>query len=156
MPHSQDRDARHERMYPQLAPLGATITFTAAPLSSSIPVLFRCDSADAIQFLCPILGPTCTLLLNRITSWLDVTTDGMPLTVDPASVGATLGIGMKPLTASLERLVRFEMATRPAPDTLSVITDVQRFPARWLPALPDHIRAALMDWQRTLSNRSLR
>ena len=98
--------------------------------------------ADAtLVYLCPILGPSATMILHRLGSYA---TDTESLWT-PHEFATTFGLGHDDHTAlatrSVARLVSFDMA-RIDPKGLAVRIAVGPLPERWIDRLPNYLRTA--------------
>ncbi len=91
------------------------------------------------NMLCPVLGPSATLVLHRLSRYA---TAG-PTSWEPSVFAATFGLSANAATGlavkALTRLARFGFATIGS-STLSVRTHVPPLPQRWLAAMPEYLR----------------
>ena len=98
------------------------------------------DSDEALVVLCPLLGPSATIVLHRLARYA---TSG-PTTWEPIVFASTFGLSKNCAsslaTKAIARLARFGFATIGS-STLAVRTHVPTLPQRWLAALPDYLRA---------------
>lgn len=91
----------------------------------------------------PILGPSATWAMRRLTPWLDATPDGYDLAL--SDFGRELGLGAgtgrnAAVVRTLARLVTFGMAT-PLGDALAVRVMLAPLTRRQLQQLPDALAA---------------
>jgi hypothetical protein len=97
------------------------------------------DTDEALVMLCPVLGPSATLVLHRLSRYA---TAG-PTSWEPSVFAATFGLSANAATGlavkALTRLARFGFATIGS-STLSVRTHVPPLPQRWLAAMPEYLR----------------
>jgi hypothetical protein len=98
-----------------------------------------------------VLGPTATWLVRRLAAGLDHEPDGYEL--DLAATAREMGLGFtvgraSPFTKALQRCVMFGMA-HPTPSGLAVRRRVPTVAHRHLRRMPDSVRAAHDEWQRT-------
>ena len=97
------------------------------------------DSDEALVILCPVLGPSATIVLHRLARY----TSSGPTTWDPIVFAATFGLSKNAPTGlaakAVARLARFGFANIGS-TTLAVRTHVPPLPQRWLAALPDYLR----------------
>ncbi len=99
------------------------------------------DSDEALVILCPVLGPSATLVLHRLSRYA---TSG-PTSWEPGVFAATFGMSTNSATGlatkAITRLARFGFATIGS-STLAVRMHVPPLPQRWLAALPAYLRDA--------------
>ncbi|MCU1394906.1 MAG: hypothetical protein JWM34_3334 [Ilumatobacteraceae bacterium] len=97
------------------------------------------DTDEALVMLCPVLGPSATLVLHRLSRYAAAG----PTSWEPSVFAATFGLSANAATGlavkALTRLARFGFATIGS-STLSVRTHVPPLPQRWLAAMPDYLR----------------
>jgi hypothetical protein len=97
------------------------------------------DSDEALVILCPVLGPSATMVLHRLARYAS----SGPTTWEPAVFAATFGLSKNAPSGlaakAIARLARFGFATVGS-TTLAVRTHVPPLPQRWLTALPDYLR----------------
>ena len=97
------------------------------------------DTDEALVILCPVLGPSATLVLHRLSRYA---TAG-PTSWEPGVFAATFGMSRNSATGlatkAIARLARFGLATIGS-STLAVRTHVPPLPQRWLAALPEYLR----------------
>ena len=97
------------------------------------------DTDEALIMLCPVLGPSATLVLHRLSRYA---TAG-PTTWEPSVFAATFGLSKNSATGlatkAITRLARFGFATIGS-STLAVRTHIPPLPQRWLAALPEYLR----------------
>ena len=97
------------------------------------------DSDEALVILCPLLGPSSTVVLHRLARYASTG----PTTWDPVVFAATFGLSKNTAgglaTKAVARLARFGFANIGS-TTLAVRTHVPPLPQRWLAALPDYLR----------------
>ena len=106
------------------------------------------DSDEALVLLCPVLGPSATLMLHRLARYAVAG----PTTWEPEVLAATFGLSAKVLAPkALSRLSRFGFATIGSAG-LAVRTHVPPLPHRWLAQLPDYLRS---QWPRGASEHGL-
>lgn len=99
-------------------------------------------------FWLPIIGPTSTWLLRRLTAMAVLHPEGCAL--DAAAVAASIGLGFdagpkSSLTRSLQRLSIFGLA-RISSRTISVRTVVPPLTMKNLSRLPEHLQSAHSLW----------
>jgi hypothetical protein len=113
--------------------LPAQITFSRWPPDRT-PILFRTTDPLFIEFLCPILGPTSTLLLHRLAQF---TVHGQPVRVDTPELAAQFGVKHAVLAKALDRLERFSFTRHlTALDITVVRGEIAPLAARQLERLP--------------------
>ena len=99
------------------------------------------DSDEALVILCPVLGPSATLVLHRLSRYA---TAG-PTVWEPGIFAATFGMSKNSATGlatkAITRLARFGFAMI-GPSALAVRTHVPPLPQRWISALPEYLRDA--------------
>lgn len=126
------------------------------------PVLDRLGhdprSAYVERFWLPTLGPSCLLLLRRLSAELERTSDGF--TMDTNQWAAELGIGMRggrngPFWRSIERACRFGAAHRVG-ERLSVRRRLPPLTSRQAGRLPPLLRVAHDEWIETRLERNRR
>ncbi len=97
------------------------------------------DSDEALVILCPVLGPSATIVLHRLARYASCG----PTTWDPTVFAATFGLAKNAPTGlaakAVARLARFGFVTVSS-TTIAVRTHVPPLPQRWLAALPDYLR----------------
>jgi hypothetical protein len=94
------------------------------------------DSDEALVLLCPVLGPSATMILHRLSRYA---TAG-PTMWEPEPFAATFGLSSSTLAPkALSRLGRFGFSII-GPDRLTVRTRVPHIPRHWLAQLPDYLR----------------
>jgi hypothetical protein len=97
------------------------------------------DSDEALVILCPVLGPSATLILHRLARYAS----SGPTTWEPGVFAATFGLSTKSATGlatkAIARLARFGFATIGS-SALAIRTHVPPLPQRWVAALPDYLR----------------
>lgn len=97
------------------------------------------DSDEALVILCPVLGPSATMVLHRLARYAS----SGPTTWEPAVFAATFGLSKNAPSGlaakAVARLARFGFATVGS-TTLAVRTHVPPLPQRWLTVLPDYLR----------------
>jgi hypothetical protein len=97
------------------------------------------DSDEALVILCPVLGPSATLMLHRLARYASTGTT----TWEPSVFAATFGLSKNAPTGlaakAVSRMARFGFANIGS-TTLAVRTHVPRLPQRFLASLPDYLR----------------
>lgn len=97
------------------------------------------DSDDALVLLCPVLGPSATMVLHRLSRYASAGATAW----DPGVFAATFGMSKNSATGlatkAITRLARFGFANI-GTSTLAVRTKVPPLPQRWLAALPEYLR----------------
>ena len=97
------------------------------------------DSDEALVILCPVLGPSATIVLHRL-AWY---ASSGPTTWDPTVFAATFGLSKNAPTGlaakAVSRMARFGFANIGS-TTLAVRTHVPQLPQRFLASLPDYLR----------------
>lgn len=97
------------------------------------------DSDEALMLLCPVLGPSATIVLHRLARYASVG----PTEWEPEPFAATFGLSKVSLAPrALSRLSRFGFAQIGA-DRLAVRTTVPHMPVHWLAQLPEYLRRDL-------------
>jgi hypothetical protein len=98
------------------------------------------DSDEALVVLCPVLGPSATVVLHRLSRYAA----SGPTTWEPGVFAATFGLSKNCATGlatkAIARLARFGFATIGS-STLAVRTHVPSLPQRGLASLPDYLQA---------------
>lgn len=126
-------------------PLGSSLGITASIAPENTPPLFRTDSDEFLKFMCPVLGPSATIIAHQTTSWLRARGEGFVLdTVDFAGV---FGLVPQTLAKALHRLSRFGQMGDQHGWLVFYIT-VNYYPARWIERLPKGLAGELVEWQR--------
>ena len=94
------------------------------------------DSDEALTLLCPVLGPSATIILHRLARYASAG----PTEWEPEPFAATFGLSKTTLAPrALSRLSRFGMAEIGATQ-LAVRTTVPHVPLHWLERLPEYLR----------------
>jgi hypothetical protein len=97
------------------------------------------DSDEALVVLAPILGPSATLVLHRLSRYASVE----PTTWEPCAFAATFGFSGSAAnglaTKAIARLARFGFATIGS-SAMAVRTHVPTLPRRWVASLPEYLR----------------
>ena len=98
-----------------------------------------------------VLGPTATWLVRRLAAGLDRSPEGYEL--DLGATAQAMGLSFtegrsSPFSRALQRCVMFGIA-HPIPRGLAVRRRIPAVAHRHLRRLPDEVRAAHDDWQRT-------
>ncbi len=98
-----------------------------------------------------VLGPTATWLVRRLAAGLDRSPEGYEL--DLGATAQAMGLSFtegrsSPFSRALQRCVMFGIA-HPIPRGLAVRRRIPAVANRHLRRLPDEVRAAHDDWQRT-------
>lgn len=97
------------------------------------------DSDDALVVLCPVLGPSATIMLHRLSRYASSGTTNW----DPVVFAATFGLSRNVPTGlaakAVARLSRFGFV-RILSSMLAVRTRTPPLPQRWLASLPDYLR----------------
>lgn len=97
------------------------------------------DSDEALVILCPVLGPSATIVLHRLARYASTGTT----TWEPAVFAATFGLSKNAPTGlaakAVSRMARFGFANIGS-TTLSVRTHVPQLPQRFLASLPAYLR----------------
>lgn len=113
-------------------------------LSDPVVDVVGFDPADAYveTYWLPILGPSATWALRRLTGWLAGSPDGFRLPHDPFA--RELGLGGRtsrngPALRALGRLVLFDMAVVTPGDELAVRTRIPPLSRRHVCRLPGHL-----------------
>ena len=97
----------------------------------------------------PVIGPSTTWLLRRLSYGLEMHPTGLDL--DLTETARSLGLGDKmgknsPFLRALQRLCTFELARTHGPGALAVRTTVPPLPLRHLSRLPDSLQASHRRW----------
>jgi hypothetical protein len=100
-------------------------------------------SAYVETYWLPILGPSATWAMRRLTAWLDGSPDGYEVSL--SELGRELGLGAgtgrnAAVVRTLSRLATFEMA-KPLGVSFAVRTMFAPLPRRYVKALPDALAA---------------
>ncbi|MGE0305419.1 MAG: hypothetical protein AB7N61_14925 [Acidimicrobiia bacterium] len=94
------------------------------------------DSDEALVLLCPVLGPSATMILHRLARYAAAG----PTVWEPEPFAATFGLSKRTLAPrALSRLGRFGFALI-GPSCIAVRTTVPHIPVHWLAQLPDYLR----------------
>jgi hypothetical protein len=97
------------------------------------------DSDEALVILCPVLGPSATIVLHRLARYASTGTT----TWEPTVFAATFGLSKNAPTGlaakAVSRMARFGFANIGS-TTLAVRTHVPQLPQRFLASLPDYLR----------------
>jgi hypothetical protein len=98
-----------------------------------------------------VLGPTATWLIRRLAAGLDREPEGYEL--DLGATAREMGLGFtvgraSPFTKALQRCVMFGMA-HPMPTGLAVRRRIPTVAHRHLKRMPETVRVAHEEWQRT-------
>ena len=97
------------------------------------------DSDEALVILCPVLGPSATLVLHRLSRYA---TCG-PTSWEPGVFAATFGMSKNFANGlaikAIARLARFGFANI-GTSSLAVRTHVPTLPQRWVASLPEYLR----------------
>jgi hypothetical protein len=97
------------------------------------------DSDEALVILTPVLGPSSTLILHRLSRYASVG----PTSWEPGVFAATFGLSSKSATGlatkAVARLARFGFAMIGS-SALAVRTHVPPLPQRWVASLPEYLR----------------
>jgi hypothetical protein len=100
---------------------------------------FPCDSDEALVVLCPVLGPSATMILHRLARYASAG----PTSWEPAVFASTFGLSTNASTSlavkAIARLARFGFA-RIGSSSLAVRTHVPSLPQRWVASLPEYLR----------------
>lgn len=100
---------------------------------------FPCDSDEALVVLCPVLGPSATMILHRLARYASAG----PTSWEPAVFASTFGLSTNASTSlavkAISRLARFGFA-RIGSSSLAVRTHVPSLPQRWVASLPEYLR----------------
>ena len=97
----------------------------------------------------PVIGPSTTWLIRRLSYGLEMHPDGLLL--DLTETARSLGLGERrgknaPFRRALQRLCTFELARPHGPDALAVRTSIPPLPLRHLSRLPDSLQASHRRW----------
>ena len=96
------------------------------------------DSDDALVLLCPVIGPSGTIMLHRLARYASAAAT----TWEPSVFAATFGLSTNNAglaAKTIARLARFGLVTI-GTSTLAVRTRIPRLPHRWIGALPEYLR----------------
>jgi hypothetical protein len=97
------------------------------------------DTDEAMTLLCPVLGPSATIMLHRLARYASVG----PTEWEPETFAATFGLSKANLAArALSRLSRFGFG-QIGSTRLTVRTTVPHMPVHWLAQLPEYLRRDL-------------
>lgn len=97
------------------------------------------DSDEALVILCPVLGPSATMVLHRLSRYATVGATAWEPSVFAATFGMSKNSATGLATKAITRLARFGFANI-GTSTLAVRTHVPPLPQRWLAALPEYLR----------------
>jgi hypothetical protein len=97
----------------------------------------------------PVIGPSTTWLIRRLSYGLDMQPTGLHL--DLTETARSLGLGERkgknsPFRRALHRLCTFELARSHGPGALAVRTTVPPLPLRHLHRLPESLQASHRRW----------
>jgi hypothetical protein len=97
----------------------------------------------------PVIGPSTTWLIRRLSYGLEMHPNGLQL--DLTETARSLGLGERkgknsPFRRAIQRLCTFELARSHGPDALAVRTTVPPLPLRHLSRLPDSLQASHRRW----------
>jgi hypothetical protein len=98
------------------------------------------DSDEALVILCPVLGPSATIVLHRLARYASTGSTTWEPTVFAATFGLSKNAPDGLAARAVSRLARFGFASIGS-STLAVRTHVPPFPQRWLNSLPDYLRS---------------
>jgi len=121
----------------------ATLHVVAWKMAVPDEMTFDPRSHYVEAFWLPVLGPTTTWLLRRLSDDLDANPEGFELDLEATAPRLGLRGGrVYPLQRAVDRCVRFGTARRVDPGTLAVRRRVPTLPARLLLTLPLALQAA--------------
>lgn len=115
-------------------PAFEVVALSAGVCADSIPA----DSDQAIFLLCPILGPSSTMILHRLSRYASHSST----TWSPMEFGRTFGLsvnGTGLAVTAVVRLAKFGFVVIGS-DHLAVRTTVPPLPTKWLDSLPSYLR----------------
>jgi hypothetical protein len=97
----------------------------------------------------PVIGPSTTWLLRRLSYGLEMHPTG--LEVDLVEMARSLGLGQRmgknaPFRRALQRLCVFELARAHGPNGLAVRTHIPPLPLRHLSRLPESLQSSHRRW----------
>jgi hypothetical protein len=97
----------------------------------------------------PVIGPSTTWLLRRLSYGLEVHGDGFEL--DLSETARSLGLGERmgknsPFRRALQRLCTFELARAHGPDALAIRAHIPPLPLRHLSRLPESLQSSHRRW----------
>ncbi len=97
----------------------------------------------------PVIGPSTTWLLRRLSYGIEVHGEGFEL--DLSETARSLGLGDRmgknsPFRRALQRLCTFELARPHGPDALAVRTSIPPLPLRHLCRLPGSLQSSHRRW----------
>jgi hypothetical protein len=97
------------------------------------------DSDEALMLLCPVLGPSATMILHRLARYASVG----PTEWEPEPFAATFGLSKANIAPrALSRLSRFGFA-QIGSTRMAVRTTVPQMSRLWLAQLPEYLRSDL-------------
>jgi hypothetical protein len=107
------------------------------------------DSPYVEIFWLPILGPSATFLLRRLSLYLDMFPEGLPM--DLSELSCQLGLGPPEsrhaaLPRAIDRCVRVGLARRPATNSLAVRRMLGPLPAQRVGRLSPFLQSIHADW----------
>jgi hypothetical protein len=97
----------------------------------------------------PVIGPSTTWLLRRLSYGLELHDEGFELNLPETARSLGLGERMgknSPFRRALQRLCTFELARANGPNGLAVRTRIPPLPLRHLTRLPDPLQASHRRW----------
>jgi hypothetical protein len=97
----------------------------------------------------PVIGPSTTWLLRRLSYGLEMHPTG--LDVDLVEMARSMGLGQRmgknaPFRRALQRLCVFELARAHGPDGMAVRTHIPPLPLRHLSRLPESLQSSHRRW----------
>jgi hypothetical protein len=107
------------------------------------------DSPYVEIFWLPVLGPSATFLLRRLSLYLDMFPEGLPM--DLSELSCQLGLGRPDsrhaaLPRAIDRCVRFGLARRPGANRLAVRRILGPLPAQRVNRLSPFLQSIHADW----------
>jgi hypothetical protein len=107
------------------------------------------DSAYVEIFWLPVLGPSATFLLRRLSLYLDMFPGGLPM--DLSELSGQLGLGRPEsrhaaLPRAIDRCVRFGLARRPGANRLAVRRILGPLPAQRVNRLSPFLQSIHANW----------
>jgi hypothetical protein len=107
------------------------------------------DSPYVEIFWLPVLGPSATFLLRRLSLYLDMFPEGLPM--DLSELSCQLGLGRPEsrhaaLPRAIDRCVRFGLARRPGANRLAVRRILGPLPAQRVNRLSPFLQSIHADW----------
>lgn len=130
---------------PEFPLLSGTLGLMAGHAPQDTPALFATDSNEFIHFMCPVLGPTATIIAHQVAGWLHA--PGKQVMIDVDELAGRFGLNRATLSKAMRRLVMFHQLEE-MHGWLVFYTAVHHYPVRWAERLPKVLLDELVEWQR--------